>query len=177
MGDPRKIRRKFSRPLQPWRTDRITSENKLVKEYGLKNKSEIWKAQSMLAAFTNKAKNLVAATGKQADTERVQLMTRLARIGLVQLGGGLDDVLGLNLQNVLNRRLQTIVLKKGLAKTPTQARQFIIHEHITIGNKKITAPGYIVNVSEEPHLAFVGTSVLIRPDHPARQIITKPGAA
>ncbi len=175
MGDPRKIRRKFSRPLQPWRTDRITSENKLVKEYGLKNKREIWKAQSMLTAFTNKAKDLVAATGKQADTERVQLMTRLARIGLVQSGGGLDDVLGLNLQNILNRRLQTMVLKKGLAKTPTQARQFIVHEHITIGNKKITAPSYIVNVSEEPHLAFVSTSVLTNAAHPARQ--TKTDAA
>lgn len=173
MGDPRKIRRKFSRPLQPWRTDRITAENKLVEEYGLKNKREIWKTQSMLTTFTTKAKDLVAATGKQADTERTQLMTRLARIGLVQAGGGLDDVLGLNLKNLLNRRLQTIVHKKGLAKTLAQARQFIVHEHIQIGNKTVTAPSYIVLVNEEPHLAFVSTSLLSKIDHPERQ--TKPG--
>ena len=177
MGDPRKIRRTFSRPKQPWRTDRITSENKLVQEYGLKNKRELWKAQSMLTTFTAKAKDLVAATGKQADTERTQLMSRLARIGLVPAGAGLDDVLGLSLKNILNRRLQTLVHKKGLAKTAGQARQFIVHEHIQLGTKTVTSPSYIVNVSEEPQLTFTPASTLAKTDHPERQTATKPGAA
>ena len=170
MGGPRKIHSKVSRPRHPWRLDRITEENKLLQEYGLKAKREIWRVQSQLKTFTNQAKKLIAATGAQAVLEKSQLLGRLARLGLVSQSAGLDDVLGLSITDFLNRRLQTLVSKKGLAKNPKQARQFVTHEHIIVGTKKITSPGYLVPVAEEQHISFVSNSSLANPDHPERAV-------
>lgn len=173
MGDPRRLKNKYARPRMPWKQARIEEERALMKEYGLKNKSEIWKLSSQMKRFADQAKKLIAATGPQAEKERMQLIQKLCRLGLVQKTAKLDDVLGLTLKNFLDRRLQTIVLKKGLATTPKQARQFIVHEHIAIANKKITSPSYLVLVDEEPKVSFVAKSALSNPDHPARTIRKK----
>ena len=76
-------------------------------------------------------------------------MKSLVRIGLVKEDATLDDVLNLEINNLLDRRLQTIVQRKFTFKTPYQARQAIVHGHITIGDRVITVPSYIVNVKEE----------------------------
>jgi len=174
MGDPRKIRGKYSGPGHPWQRVRIEEERILVIEYGLGTKRELWKATSKLKAFANQAKRLIALRTSQAELEKKQLLDRVARLGLLPSGAKLDDVLALNVKNLLNRRLQTLVLKKGLGRTPSQSRQFIVHGHIMIGPQKISAPGYLVPVAEEPQISFVGNSSLANPEHPERIIKSKP---
>ena len=174
MGDPRRLRSKYSGPRHPWQSARIEEEKALVSEFGLKNKKEIWKASSLLKGFANQAKKLTATSGEQTDKETKQLLDSLARYGILPAGGRLDDVLSLTVKAVLGRRLQTIVFKKGLARTTKQARQFIIHEHITIGNKAIAVPSYLVLAGEEAHITFVSQSNLSNEEHPERatQVVT-----
>lgn len=173
MGDPRKIRRSFSRPGHPWQKERIEQENALLKEYGLKNKTELWKTTSQLRTISNQAKKLIAATKEQAQKERTQLLQRLQKLGLLSTTAKVDEVLGLTLKNLLERRLQTMLVRKGLAKTMNQSRQFITHEHVQINGKTMTRPSHIVRLEEETKIAFKPTAKLASPEHPARIMETK----
>lgn len=177
MGDPRKFRGKYSGPGHPWQRARMEVEAVLKREYGLKNKTELWKITSKLKSFADQAKKLIAERGTQAELESKQLIKKIARIGLLPESAKLDDVLGLNIKNLLERRLQTLVLRKGMARTSTQARQFIVHEHVKIGDKKINAPGYIVLMEEESQIAFVQKSSLASAEHPERSIKQKPSSS
>jgi small subunit ribosomal protein S4 len=168
MGDPKKIRKKFKKPMHPWQKGRIELEKELTKKYGLKNKQEIWKMASILKKFKDQIKKLTSSDTAQSEKEKKQLMEKLMKLGLVKKGGTVDDVLSLDLENVLDRRLQTVVFKKGLARSMNQARQFIIHKHITVGDRKVTSPSYLVDVAEEPRVSFSATSTLHDPDHPER---------
>lgn len=168
MGDPRKLRKKYSGPLHPWKRARIESEREIVKEYGLKNKNEVWKSESLLKNFAAQAKNLIAIKTAQGEIEKSQLFRRLEKFGLVKPGAPLDAILELTLKDILNRRLQTVVIKKGFARSPKQARQFITHCHIAIGNKLVTSPSHMVTVEEEPLVSFLESSALSKPDHPER---------
>ena len=168
MGDIRRIRKKTSRPSHPWRKERIEEETKLVKLYGLKNKGEIWKAQELLRTFYGQAKNLLASTSKQAEIENIQLMNRIYAYGLLEQGRPLEDVLTITVKDVLDRRLQTLVHKKEMARSVRQSRQFITHEHILVNNKKINAPGYLIKIAEETVITFSPKSQFANPDHPER---------
>lgn len=170
MGDPRKTRKKYKTPSHPWQKARIEEEKALVKEYGLKNKKEIWKMMSVLRSAMTQVKRLIAAQGKQADTEKALLFAKLQRYGLYQAGAPVASILGLNLRDILERRLQTQVYKKNLARSMKQARQFIIHQHITVNSKTVTMPSYLVPVREESAIEFVPTSTLHDPEHPERVI-------
>lgn len=174
MGDPRKLRRKYSGPGHPWQKARIEQEKALIKEYGLKNKSEIWKHDSKLKNFAKQAKRLVALQGEQAEKEKKQLLERLQRLGLISAGADTEAVLSLTIKDILERRLQTLVYRKGLANSMRQARQYIAHAHILVGGKQIKAPGYIVKTEEEPTITFVEASTLANPEHPERQVKKKP---
>lgn len=166
MGDPRRLTSHVRGPGHPWQKERIEEERVLMNEYGLKNKQELWRISTKVKDFTQQAKKLIAASGKQADLEKQQLFARLQRIGLVSAGAKLDDVLSLNLKNMLDRRLQTVVFKKGIARSVKQARQFITHQHISVGGKIVTAPSYIVPVIDEHNLSVIGD--LSKADHPER---------
>jgi small subunit ribosomal protein S4 len=170
MGDPRKLRAKYSGPMQPWSMTRIEEERILKQDYGLKNKKEIWKISSKLKNYADQAKRLIAAQGKQAELEKTQLISKLNKFGLVKQNAQMDDVLSLNIKNLLDRRLQTVVFKKGYARTTKQARQYITHQHIMINNRLITSPSYLVTMAEEPQIAFKEKSSLNNPDHPERNI-------
>ena len=174
MGDPRRLRAKYSGPGHPWQKARIEKERALKKEYGLKNKSEIWKHDSKLKNFAQQAKGLVALRGEQAEKEKKQLLDRLNKLGLISAGATTEAVLSLTIKDILERRLQTIVCRKGLANSMRQARQYISHGHITIGGKQVKAPGYIVKTEEAATVAFVQSSALSNPEHPERQIEKKP---
>ena len=174
MGDPRSLRKKYSGPGHPWQSERLQEENILVREYGLSTKRELWKVASKLKLFADQAKTLIALRTVQAEAERRQLLDRLARLGMLPADSKLDDVLGLSIRSLLDRRLQTIVMKKGFAKSMKQARQFIIHAHVVVGSKKVSAPGYLVSVLEEPSVGFVENSSLANADHPER--VSKPSA-
>lgn len=156
MGDPKKKRKKFHRPSHPWQKERIEEERIILKEYGLKNKREIWKANSLLKNFKNQVKRLIAATSQQAEKERTQLLRKLQNLDMIKRAARLDDILGLTLKDIMNRRLQTVVYKNGLAGTINQARQFIVHKHITLKGKKISAPSYLVLKNEEEMIELTG---------------------
>jgi len=168
MGDPKKRRKKYSLPLQKWEKSRIDEELKLTHEYGLKNKREIRKADSKLRNFKSQAKRLVALTTPQAEKEKTQLLDKLKSLALIKTDSSMDNILDLELKDLLDRRLQTVLSKKGLAKTVKAARQFIVHGHVLVNNIKITVPGYLINIQEEGHITFAINSSLFDNMHPER---------
>ena len=170
MGDPKKLKKKYSTPPHPWERQRMEEESLLLKEYALKNKKEIWKVAALLRKYTGNAKKLITSRTKQADIERYQLLTKLQRLGLIQEGSRIEDILSLTIRDFMERRLQSIVFKKGLARSMKQARQFITHQHIVVGDKKISVPSYIVLKEEEPLVAFTNKSALSNPEHPERKL-------
>ena len=155
MGDPKKQKKKFSTPSHPWQKERIEIERELLKQYGLKRKYEIWKMDSTLRKFLNRAKTLIAQRTPQSELEKKQLLGRLSSLGLLKQDSKVEDVLNLTLKDVMERRLQTLLIRKQMARTMLQAREFIVHEHVAIGARKITAPSYLVTVKEEPTIKMV----------------------
>ncbi len=168
MGDPRRFKKKYTKPIHPWQKERIEEEKALKKNFGLKNKKEIWKAHSLLRNFYRQSKKLVPLRTSQSEIEKTRLLTKLKKLGLLKETAALDSVLNITLNDLLNRRLQTIVFKKGLAKTISQARQMVVHEHIAIGDKKMTIPSYLISVEEEALVNFAPDSQYINPEHPQR---------
>src|SRR3989338_1135621 len=124
MGDPKKHRKKFTRPEHPWRRARLEEEKVLVEEYALKNKKDLWKTISKLSHFKKQAKSLIARVGFQADLEKKLFLEKLQKLGLVKIDSTVDDVLSLSVKDILERRLQTMVYRKGLSHSTMQARQF-----------------------------------------------------
>lgn len=173
MGSPKQIRRKYEGPRHPWQRKRIETEREILKGYGLANKAEIWKMTSLLKGFTGQAKRLFAVKTMQGELEKRQLFQRLEKVGLLKPGSALDDILGLTIEDILNRRLQTLVYKKGLARTIKQARQFIIHNHIICGGQLVTVPSYLVPVGDEATVSFLLSSTLAKEDHPERVKLEK----
>jgi len=171
MGSPKKQRKKFSKPSHPWQKERILAEQEIVKEYGLNRKYEIWKMNSILKSLTRQAKNLIATKKPQAEKEAKQLLTKLYSLGLINKEAQIEDVLSLSLKNIMERRLQTLVYRKNMASSARQARQFIVHEHIALGEKTVTAPSYLVQVEEEANIGFSQGSALSNADHPQRSAI------
>lgn len=155
MGDPKRHRKKFSKPGHPWQKERIEAEKEILKNYGLRRKYEIWKMDSMLKKYLNRAKTLIAQRTPQAEIEKKQLLNRLYSLGLLKKDSKVEDVLNLTLKDILERRLQTLLHRKQIAKTIFQSRQLITHEHVAVGSRKITAPSYLVSVEEEPKIKLV----------------------
>ncbi len=144
MGAPRKQKRKFERPKRPYDKDRIAKEKKIRTAFGLKRKHEIWHAESVLREWRTRARELL---GRPDPKKQEELLVTLSNLGLNVLN--LDDILELNADAILARRLQTLVYKKGLASTPHHARQLIVHKHVLVAGRKIAWPSWIVPASLE----------------------------
>ena len=171
MGKPKFSRKKYETPSHPWQEDRIKAENELVKKYGLKNKREVWKARTKLSKFRGQARELLAKVKSedvQGKKESEQLLVFLNRLNILPTNSSLDDVLALDIESILARRLQTLSYLKGFANTPDQSRQLIIHGHIAIGNRRVTIPGYLVTKDEEEQIGYTKDSPLNDAMHPAR---------
>ena len=173
MGHPKKTRKKYKTPSHPRQKDRIEEEKVLIKEYGLKNKKEVWKTDSNLRKIKRQAKKLIASTTEQSKKEKQQLLSRLFKYGLAQKTSKAEDLLELTTKDFLERRLQTVVYRKGLAKTMKQARQFIVHEHVRVNNRKISSPCHLVTQAEEATIEFCNKSNLANIEHPERTIEKK----
>jgi small subunit ribosomal protein S4 len=156
MGDPKKLRKKFAKPKRPYEKERIEDENRLVKEYGLKNKKEVWKANSKVRRWRFIARQLQADKTNKRETRFNELMNTLKKYALADESTTLDDVLTLSVTDLLSRRLQSVVYKKGLANTQKQARQFIVHGKIAVDGKKVTAPSYLVTTMDESKIGYYG---------------------
>ena len=166
----RKIRKKFKRPKVSWDSDSIKENKAIAAEYGLRRRKEILISMEVLRGFRQRARQLIAE--KDEDKEAI-LMKKLARIGLL-IGDGkeLDDVLALTVRNVLDRRLQTIIFRKGVATSLLHARQMIVHGHVKIGGRKVDIPSYLVPVEEEKNIEIVGSKP--KPKKPAAPAGAKP---
>ncbi|NMC59917.1 MAG: 30S ribosomal protein S4 [Candidatus Methanofastidiosa archaeon] len=177
MGDPKKIRRKYDKPSHPWQKDRIDSENVLMKKYGLANKKEIWKALSFLRNVRRQARALLAMHDEAARKQSSDLISMLQKYGILKEESTLEEVLTLSLEDILDRRLQSLVFRKGLAKTPKQARQFIVHKHIILNGAKVSIPSYLVPKSIEDSIGYSARSSLNDPSHPEvpRKTVTEEG--
>ncbi|MHA1852120.1 MAG: 30S ribosomal protein S4 [Candidatus Heimdallarchaeaceae archaeon] len=168
MGGIRRHRKKIITPGHPYEKDRIERELPLVGEYGLRNKRELWKARTILSKARQQARTLLALPEEARRQREEELLSRLIRYGMLPEGSDLDSVLALDVRSVLERRLQTVVYRKGLAVSPYQARQFIVHRHIAINGGVVTSPGRLVRVNEEPYISYAPRSPLMNESHPAR---------
>jgi len=138
----------YSRPKRPFDKIRIDEEAKIKKEFGLKNKKEIWKAESKIKSIKEKAKKLISASSE----EQKALFERLKKKGLNV--NSISDVLSLDKGDYLKRRLQTIVVSKKIATTSKSARQLIVHKKILVEGKVINIPSYIVPIELEDKISL-----------------------
>ena len=170
MGDPRKNQKKYTTPRHPWQKVRIDEERELLTEYGLKNKKDLWKMTSRLARFKKQAKTLISRKDEQGLMEKELFMNKLQKLNLINVDATLDDVLDLSVKDLLERRLQTILFRKGHAKSVKQSRQMIVHEHVLINGQKMNVPSFLVPISIENSIDFHPQSPFIDPDHPERKV-------
>ncbi|MBI5390604.1 30S ribosomal protein S4 [Candidatus Woesearchaeota archaeon] len=173
MGDPKKHRKKYQGPSHPWQRTRIEEEKVLVRDYGLKNKTEIWKMNSYLKRFKSQAKRLATVKHQQDEIERQHLLRLCNKYGFIVGESDVGDILAIDLKKVLERRLQTLLFRKGLARSIDQARQYITHGHVTVQGKKMNSPSYLVPLADEMSIAFIVTSALSNTDHPERRPFEK----
>ena len=169
MGQVSKQTKKYSKPSHPWQKERIILEKQIKRDFGLKNKKELWKFKSLVKKDRDQAKNIVAnRLSSQSQKEGEQLLNKLKKYSMIKKDAKIEDVLDLEIKDLLDKRLQTIVYKKGLARSIKQSRQFIIHGHIFIDNKKVSVPSFLVPEHLENKISFKPTSSLSKADHPER---------
>jgi len=149
------LRRKkgYSTPKHPWRAERIKEEHGMRKEYGLRRLKEIWKMEAVLRNWRDQAKQIIGLLPEQKEKAEKILLAKLQKFGVIGSEADLDDILSLQLRNIMEKRLQTFMYKKGMAITPKQARQFIVHNKVMVNNAKISSPSYLVK--PEDTVSFV----------------------
>lgn len=158
MGSAKRLRKLYEKPLKLWDKPRIEEESKLLEEYGLRNMRELWRIKTILRKIRRDARSLLSKAGAGAELGEKQLVTRVRKF-LVKGEATLDSVLALSTKDILERRLQTVVCRRGLANSMRQARQFITHGHIQINGQKITAPSYLVSFDEEQQVGWYGKPI------------------
>jgi small subunit ribosomal protein S4 len=167
MGDPRRFRNKYERPQKLWDVDRITADKALRLGYGLRNMRELWMATAELKKYRREARRLNSVPEEERHDDVKKILTKLARLGILKEGASLDDVLSLEAKDVLERRLQTLVVRKGLARSMPQSRQLITHGFISVNGKRVSKPSYIVSLVEEATLSHskpIDISIKSEPD-------------
>lgn len=152
MGDPKKSRRRWQGPRHPWKKENLTKELSLVGKFGLRNKRELWYSNAILKSYRKQAGSILALEDEERAVKEKDLINKLSNLGLLEEGAVLDSVLGLSVEDILERRLQTILIKLNKAKTPYQARQMIVHGHVRIGNRRMSSPSYLVSRSDESNI-------------------------
>ena len=169
MGDPKFPSKHYDTPSHPWQKVRIEEESGLIHQYGLKNKREIWRANTKVREMRRQARKLTAnSSDDQAQKEKNLLLAKLNRLGMLEQNSGLEDVLIMTPENVLDRRLQTQVYLQGLSSTVKQARQLIVHGHISIDGAVVRVPGILVTKLQEKNISYSPTSALNSDLHPVR---------
>ena len=169
MGDPKFPSKHYDTPSHPWQKVRIEQESGLIHQYGLKNKKEIWRANTKVREMRRQARKLTAnSSDKQSQNERDLLLAKLNRLGMIEQNSGLEDILRMTPENILDRRLQTQVYLQGLASTVKQARQLIVHGHISIDGAVTRVPGMLVTKLQEKNISYSSTSALTNDLHPVR---------
>ncbi|MET1124961.1 MAG: 30S ribosomal protein S4 [Archaeoglobaceae archaeon] len=164
MGDPKRHRKKYVTPTHPWDKARLEKERELVIKYGLRNKRELWRFQNILRKYRRVARdllgkiNLPGREGEMAKAVASKVIAKLYRMGILPENATLDDILNLSVEDFLERRLQTMVYRQGLARTIKEARQLITHGHIAVDGRRVTAPSFIVTRELESKISYYKNS-------------------
>ncbi|MCH8022433.1 MAG: 30S ribosomal protein S4 [Thaumarchaeota archaeon] len=149
MGDPKKPSKQYVAPRNPWRADMLVQDLHYLGTFGLRNKRELWRTQTELSRIRKQARQLLAKPQEIRIEDEKKFLQFLERRGLIADQSSLDDVLILKVEDLLERRLQTMVWRKGLARTPYHARQLVNHSHILVKGRAVTIPSLIVRKEEE----------------------------
>lgn len=147
----------FRTPRRPFEKERLDAELQLSGKYGLRNKREIWRVQLVLSKIRSAARELLTLDEKDPRRifEGTALLRRLTRLGLLdETRQALDYVLSLKVQDFLERRLQTQVVKLGLAKSIHHARVLIKQRHIRVGKQLVNVPSFMVRIDSQKHIDF-----------------------
>ena len=161
IGHPKKQRIKYDRPFKPYDKARIEREKKLVTEYGLKRKNEVWRAEALLRSYRRRARELLVRHEEQKEKD---LIGKLNKLGIKCIK--VEDVLGVKTEDILSRRLQTVLHKKYIADV-RHSRQLIVHGHVSISGRRMLWPGYLVTAEEESTIqvsAAVKTALIDKPE-------------
>lgn len=154
----------YSRPRKLFQTNRIKEENELMKKYALKNKTEIWKTLAKVDYYRHRAKALAYASPEEQEV----FFKKLKNIGLN--ANAIADVLSLQVEDLLKRRLPTIVAQKNLANTPQHARQLVFHKKVLINGKVVNSPSYLVRVDEESSIRIKTKKQKTKPQEAAQVV-------
>ncbi|NWF95303.1 MAG: 30S ribosomal protein S4 [Candidatus Thorarchaeota archaeon] len=168
MGDPRRQKQKYAKPKRPFETERFEQELELLGSYGLRNKREIWRHRAELSNYRRQARRLQALPPADRVEEEKTLLDKVVRFGLLKSERSLEGILDLTLRDMLERRLQTIVFRKGYASSMYHARQLIVHGHVALDQARVRTPSRIISLAEESRLSLSPRSPLNDPSHPAR---------
>lgn len=157
MGEPKRLNRQYDVPRMKWNKQKIKSDKKIIADFGLKRKKEIWKAETMVRNYRKKARLLLAGRVDDYATRKDELLGKLIRLGIFTKDHKIEDVLKLSANDILDRRLQTIVFRKGLSITPNQARQLITHGHILVNGKVRKTPSSLIY--EKDSVSYSNTKI------------------
>ncbi|MEM4652067.1 MAG: 30S ribosomal protein S4 [Pyrobaculum sp.] len=147
MGGLKKPKKKYlaGKPKKIWNKQLLLEELQLVGEYGLRNKKELWLARAHLKRITRRARSLLSMTAEERAPLEMPFKERLYKMGFIEDPNvPLDRILSLDVRAVLERRLQTMVYRMGLAKSIHHARQLIVHGHVLVAGRRMTSPGFLV---------------------------------
>ena len=172
----------FKRPKKPFEKERLDMELNSVGKYGLKNKIEYLTAQYALAKIRKAARELL--TLEKTDSRRMfegeALLKRMIKLGVLKTEeASLDFVLGIKTEQLLERRLQTVVFKRHMANSVHHARVLIRQRHIAVGKQLVNIPSFLVRVVSEPHVQHSLTSCIKtgRPGRVAKRKLKAGGKA
>jgi small subunit ribosomal protein S4 len=147
----KRFRKKYEKPFKRWDKARIEKEKELMKKYGLRRKKEIWRAESIARKYRRIVRELIAK--RDEKMERI-ILEKINKYGFIE-AKSVEDILNLTAEDILKRRLQTVVYELGLSNTIKQARQLIVHGHIAIKDRKVTWPSYLVKKDEEKEIKLL----------------------
>lgn len=152
MGDPKRLKKKYERPYKPLNRLVIEESNRLAGEYGLRNKRELWRAAMVARKYRRIARRYLKLPPDKAMAITRPIIEKLIKYNIVGKNATLDSLLDIKVEDILERRLQTIVWRKGFARSPYMARQLVVHGHIRVNGRRIRQPSYLVSAEEEQNI-------------------------